>query len=186
MKLAAVTDTGQSADRRPATTIRAPRREDGAAVWQLVADTVSLDDNSMYCNLLQCSHFAATCALAEMDGEIVGWVSGYIPPEHPDTFFVWQVCVTEKARGKGLAKRLIGAVLARDVCGEVTRVQSTITSGNKPSWALFGAIAETLDTDLTRQPHFKRDAHFAGRHETEFLVTIGPFAREALPVRSAA
>lgn len=186
MKLAAVTDTGQGAGRRQAVTIRAPRREDGAAVWQLVADTAALDDNSMYCNLLQCSHFAATCALAEIDGEIVGWLSGYIPPDHPDTFFVWQVCVTEKARGKGLAKRLIGAVLARDVCGEVTRVQSTITSGNKPSWALFGAIAETLDTDLTRQPHFRRDTHFAGRHETEFLVTIGPFAREALPVRSAA
>lgn len=186
MKLAAVSDTDPSADRRIAVTIRAPRREDGAAVWQLVADTASLDDNSMYCNLLQCSHFASTCAIAEMDGAVVGWVSGYIPPEHPDTYFVWQVCVAEKARGQGLAKRLINAVLARGACADVRHVQSTITSQNKPSWALFGSIAETLDTDLVRQPHFKQDAHFAGKHETEFLVTIGPFAREALPVRSAA
>lgn len=166
--------------------IRAPRREDGAAVWQLIKDTESLDDNSMYCNLLQCSHFAATCALAELNGEVVGWVSGYIPPEHPDTYFVWQVCVSRKARGRGLAKRLIAAVLARKVCANVERVQSTITSDNKPSWALFGSIAETLETDLTRQPHFKREVHFAGKHDTEFLVTIGPFEREALPVRSAA
>lgn len=186
MKLAAVTDAEQRADRRAAISIRAPRREDGAAVWQLVADTTALDDNSMYCNLLQCSHFASTCAVAEMDGEIVGWLSGYIPPEHPDAYFVWQVCVAEAARGKGLAKRLINAVLARKVCGAVCTVQSTITSDNKPSWALFGSIAETLDADLVRQPHFKRDTHFAGKHETEFLVTIGPFERAALPVRSAA
>jgi L-2,4-diaminobutyric acid acetyltransferase len=186
MKLAAVSDTDLSADPRSTIRIRAPRREDGAGVWQLISDTTSLDDNSMYCNLLQCSHFASTCALAEMDGEIVGWVSGYIPPEHPDTYFVWQVCVAEKARGKGMAKRLINAVLARKVCANVTQVQSTITKDNKPSWALFGSIAETLDADLVRQPHFKRDDHFAGLHDTEFLVTIGPFERAALPVRSAA
>jgi L-2,4-diaminobutyric acid acetyltransferase len=169
-----------------ALTLRSPRREDGARVWQLVRDTAALDDNSMYCNLLQCSHFASTCALAEMDGEVVGWVSAYIPPEHPETLFVWQVCVADKARGRGLAKRLIAAVLSRQVCENVTRLQSTITSGNGPSWALFGSLAEMLGSTLVRQPHFKRDDHFAGRHDTEFLVTIGPFARQALQVRTAA
>lgn len=173
-------------DTRRQPTIRRPRREDGAAVWRLVAQTDALDDNSMYCNLLQCSHFASTCALAELDGEIVGWVSGYIPPEHPDTYFVWQVCVAGKARGQGLAKRLINAVLSRKACRAIENIQSTITRENEPSWALFGSIAGTLDANLVRQPHFERDGHFEGRHETEFLVTIGPFAREALPVRSAA
>lgn len=167
-------------------SIRTPKREDGAKVWQLIQDTAKLDDNSMYCNLLQCTHFAATCAVAEMDGEIVGWVSGYIPPEDPEAYFVWQVCVDEKARGRGLAKRLIAAVLARKVCAKVTHVKSTITSDNKPSWALFGSIAETLETELNRKPHFIREDHFAGMHDTEFLVTVGPFEREALPVRSAA
>ena len=185
MKLTPVQPTGME-DQKPSISLRAPKREDGAKVWQLIADTEKLDDNSMYCNLLQCSHFAATCALAELDGEVVGWVSGYIPPESPDTFFVWQVCVSEKARGQGMAKRLINSVLARRVCKDVTKVQSTITKDNKPSWALFGSIAETLDTDLVRAPHFKREDHFAGLHDTEFLVTIGPFEREALPVRSAA
>lgn len=186
MKLASISDADRVVERRPAISIRAPLNEDGARVWQLVSDTASLDDNSMYCNLLQCSHFSSTCAIAEMNGETVGWLSGYIPPEHPDTFFVWQVCVAEKARGQGLAKRLINAVLARKVCAGVTRVQSTITKDNKASWALFGSIAETLDAELARKPHFKRDDHFAGKHDTEFLVTIGPFEREALPVRSAA
>ncbi|MCD7059444.1 diaminobutyrate acetyltransferase [Pelagibacterium xiamenense] len=184
MQLTAITPTKGKADQKIA--IRTPRREDGSNVWQLIQDTAKLDDNSMYCNLLQCTHFASTCAVAEMDGEIVGWVSGYIPPEDPEAYFVWQVCVSEKARGKGLAKRLISAVLARKACENVTHVKSTITSDNKASWALFGSIAETLETELSRKPHFIRDAHFAGKHDTEFLVTIGPFEREALPVRSAA
>lgn len=185
MQLASVADRDAKPSRNH-LTIRAPRREDGAAVWKLVRDTDALDDNSMYCNLLQCSHFAGTCALAELDGEIVGWVSGYIPPEHPDVYFVWQVCVSEAARGKGVARRLINAVLARGACADVARIQSTITSANKPSWALFSSIAEQLGADLVRQAHFRREDHFDGRHETEFLVTIGPFAREALTIRSAA
>ncbi|WDR02628.1 diaminobutyrate acetyltransferase [Devosia algicola] len=121
-----------------------------------------------------------------LDGEVVGWISGYIPPDHIDTLFVWQVCVSEKARGRGLARRLITAVLARNVCADVTRIQSTITKDNGASWALFGSIAERLDTDLTRKAHFRRDDHFDGQHDTEFLVTIGPFEREALTIRSAA
>lgn len=185
MTLAAVGPT-KTAKPHQTLTIRSPMREDGAAVWRLIGETETLDDNSMYCNLLQCSHFSSTCALAELDGEVVGWVSGYIPPEHPDTYFVWQVCVAEKARGRGLAKRLIKAVLGRAVCADVEKVQSTITRENKPSWALFGSIADALDADLERKAHFKRDDHFDGQHETEFLVTIGPFAREELPVRSAA
>lgn len=170
---------------RPAR-IRAPRREDGAGVWALVQETAGLDDNSMYCNLLQCTHFAATCALAEIDGVPVGWVSGYIPPETPDVLFVWQVCVSERARGQGLARRLIASVLARDVCSDVRFVHSTITRDNEASWALFGSIAESLDADLDRQKHFERDDHFDGRHETEYLVSIGPFERAALFLRDAA
>ena len=186
MELATASTPKTPATPLAAITIRSPRREDGATVWQLVADTASLDDNSMYCNLLQCSHFASTCAIAEIDGEVVGWLSGYIAPEHPDTYFVWQVCVAENARGRGLAKRLINAVLARRVCADIRRIQSTITSDNRPSWALFGSVAETLAADLVRQPYFRRDDHFAGRHDTEFLVTIGPFERETLPLREVA
>lgn len=176
----------QGRARLGAATIRRPRPEDGSAVWQLIAGTASLDDNSMYCNLLQCSHFAATCALAEADGQVIGWVSGYIPPETPDTYFVWQVCVAEAARGRGLARQLVDAVLARPACAPVCKLQSTITDDNAASWALFDSIARSRESGLARQPHFDSDAHFGGRHATEHLVTIGPFARSAASLDTAA
>jgi len=70
---------------KEALRFRKPRKADGAAVWALIQSIDALDDNSMYCNLLQCSHFSGTCALAEIEGTAVGWISGYIPPEKPDT-----------------------------------------------------------------------------------------------------
>lgn len=171
---------------QPTVAIRPPRSSDGAAVWRLIRDTEALDDNSLYCNLLQCSHFSATCAVAEMQGEVVGWMSGYVPPDKPETLFVWQICVGEQARGRGLAKRLVADVLARPECDDVRHIECTITADNAASWALFEGMARQLDTRLSRRTHFSRDVHFDGLHDSEFQVTIGPFDKDAAAVAIAA
>lgn len=167
-------------------SLRPPEGEDGAAIWQLIKECGTLDENSMYCNLLQCTHFAQTCAVAEMGDEPVGWVSGYIPPDDPEVLFIWQVCVSDKARGQGIAKRLIKEVLERDVCRDVTSIHSTITLDNDASWALFGSMAEGLDAQMRSEPLFKREEHFDGAHDTEHLVMIGPFHLGATDVQSKA
>jgi L-2,4-diaminobutyric acid acetyltransferase len=177
---------GRQAPKAPKATIRAPESRDGANVWSLIKATESLDDNSLYCNLLQATHFASTCAIAEQDGRIVGWVSGYIPPEHSDTYFVWQVCVSDAARGQGLGRRLIGDVLARPACRSVTTVQCTITHDNEPSWSLFASIARRLDAQMRQIEMFDRDVHFEGRHDSEYAVNIGPFSPENIPALASA
>jgi L-2,4-diaminobutyric acid acetyltransferase len=164
-------------------SIRPPSATDGARIWALIETTPSLDSNSLYCNLLQCTHFADTCALAERDGEILGWVSGHIPPGQPDTLFVWQVCVSDAARGLGIARRLIGDVLSRPACAGVAQIACTITADNAASWGLFSSIARRIDADLGRREHFSRESHFGGMHDSEFAVSIGPFERaHAAPV----
>ena len=40
-------------------TFRHPVREDGQAVHDLIDSCEALDDNSLYCNFLQCTHFAS-------------------------------------------------------------------------------------------------------------------------------
>jgi len=156
-------------------SFRAPTADDGADVWRLIRDCGPLDDNSMYCNLLQCDHFADTCVIAEMGGEIVGWISAYIVPSDPETLFVWQVAVDARARGMGVAKRMLTSLTAREVCKDVTTLNTTITKDNEASWALFNAFADRMDAPLSAEPHFERDAHFDGRHATEYMVTIGAF-----------
>lgn len=155
--------------------LRAPVATDGARVWALIEATPALDSNSLYANLLQCSDFAATCTLAERDGEVIGWMSGYVPPARPDTLFVWQICVSDKARGEGLGKRLIADALARPENDHIRHVACTITEDNAASWALFTSVARALDAPLHRTERFTRDAHFAHQHASELAVTIGPF-----------
>lgn len=155
--------------------IRAPRPEDGPQIWRLINAVAALDTNSLYCNLLQCTHFAETCALAEIEGELVGWMSGYTPPALPDTLFVWQVCVAGSARRQGLGQRLIASVLARPGNAGLRHVECTITKTNAASWSLFRKVARRLDADLSSRPHFLRDTHLDGQHESEICVTIGPF-----------
>ncbi|MHA6346204.1 diaminobutyrate acetyltransferase [Roseivivax sp. CAU 1761] len=164
--------TLQSVKSDGAVTFRKPVREDGAEIWELIRSCKPLDENSMYCNLLQSDHFRDTCVVADIDGKIMGWVSAYITPHDPETLFVWQVAVSSDARGMGLGTRMLAAAMAREECAEVKRMQTTITLDNDASWALFRRFAEKNNGDLTSEAHFTRDTHFAGEHATEHMVTI--------------
>ncbi|SFL96378.1 diaminobutyrate acetyltransferase [Marinobacter zhejiangensis] len=158
-----------------AITLRKASKSDGFRLHQLVAQCPPLDPNSMYCNLLQCTHFAETCVAAELDGELVGFISGYIPPQQPDTLFVWQVAVHEKGRGQGLAKRMLKDLVSREVCRNVNHLETTITPDNEASWALFRSFARDLGAELNHHEYFEQEAHFGGLHASEFLLRIGPF-----------
>lgn len=156
----------------PDLRLRRPSKEDGAAVWRLIDACAPLDANSMYCNLLQCDHFAQTCVLAERAAEVVGWISAYRLPADPGTLFVWQVAVSPEVRGEGLGRRMLDALLDRPACQGVTRLQTTITDENAPSRALFEGLAERLGAPVEESTKFCRERHFDGRHASERLVTI--------------
>ncbi|MEC8102123.1 diaminobutyrate acetyltransferase [Thalassolituus sp.] len=155
-------------------TMRKPNPEDGADVNALVERCKPLDTNSMYCNLLQCSHFRDTAVLAEEQGEMIGFISGYRLPEQADTLFVWQVAVSEKARGLGLASKMLLELLGRQETA-IRHLHTSITPGNDASWNLFKRLARTLDAPLNERVMFDKERHFAGHHDTEMLVHIGPF-----------
>ena len=151
--------------------LRKPEPTDGSAIWELVRACKPLDENSMYCNLVQADHFRDTCVVAELDGEIVGWISGHMIPG-ADTFFVWQVAVGEKARGLGLGRKMLAHLVARDECADAASLETTITADNAASWALFRSFARSIGGRLSDRPHFQSDDHFDGHHDTEHLVSI--------------
>lgn len=177
------------AGRVPDLRFRRPEATDGVRVWDLVAACPPLDANSIYCNILQCTHFAGTCVLVEREGEPVGWISGYLPPAEPRTLFVWQVAVHEKARGLGLARRMLFALLERPALRQVEFIRTTVTPDNEASRALFRSFAAHADAAFDEGPGFDAQAHFDGRHDSERLITIGPIpsrARWSAKDRSAA
>ncbi|WP_194756379.1 diaminobutyrate acetyltransferase [Aliidiomarina indica] len=151
-----------------------PQSTDASAVHLLIQNSPPLDTNSLYCNLLQTSHFAKTAIVAKMNNDVVGFVSGYIKPEQPDTYFLWQVVVGEAARGRGLAKRMITALFQRDHFANVRWLETTITPDNKASQRLFESLAEGWQAHIDVRVLFEKEAHFAGQHESEELYRIGP------------
>ena len=157
-------------------SLRHPTTEDGMAVHKLIANCPPLDTNSAYCNLLQCSHFGQTAVVAEKDGQVVGSVTGYIPPEEPDTFFLWQVAADSSARGAGLGTAMVHFILTSAACKSVRFLNTTITEDNEASWGLFKGIAKKLDAPLNSEVMFDKQRHFKGEHDSEMLVRIGPFS----------
>lgn len=158
---------------------RKPRVSDGPAVTALVAACPPLDTNSAYCNLLQCSDFADTCIVAERDGRLVGWISGYRPPARPDELFIWQVAVSPGARGLGLGGRMLDALVERFREHPVERLTTTVTDDNRASWALFEAFARRHRAALDRSLRFDKVDHFNGAHDSEWQATIGPLPAPA-------
>lgn len=157
---------------------RQPTDRDGERVWRLIADCPPLDENSLYCNLLQCTHFSDTCLLAEDKGALRGWVSAYRPPNDPETLFVWQIAVHKAARGSGFGSALIKELLTRPGVRGVKHLRTTITSDNQASWALFRSVAAALNAPIDRQLWFSQDIHFQGRHPSEHMITIGPIPEQ--------
>ena len=153
---------------------RQPTLTDGIAVYALIKASPPLDLNSRYAYFLACSHFAESCAVAEEDGAVVGFLSGYRRPDNPDVLFVWQVAVNPARRGQGLAGRMLDAILARPVNREVAWVEATVGPSNAASETFFKRFAERRGTGFDKQPFLGRE-HFGGEnHEEEDLLRLGP------------
>lgn len=158
-------------------TLLPPDATLGHQVAELVRRCPPLDTNSTYCNLLQCHHFADTsCAAVSRDNRLVGFVSGYLVPQAPDTLFIWQVAVDSSQRGKGLGMAMMLNILARQACGDVHFLETTVTDSNQASISMFAKLAAQLGAaDVTTSILFDRQRHFLGLHDSETLFRIGPF-----------
>ncbi|MET9775800.1 diaminobutyrate acetyltransferase [Streptomyces sp. NPDC006367] len=153
-----------------------PKVADGAALWRIARDSKVLDLNSSYSYLLWCRDFAATSAVARDEhGEPVGFVTGYVRPDRPDTLFVWQVAVDHAHRGRGLAASLLDELAARTVAEHgTTTLETTISPDNTASQRLFISFAERHGAGLEREVLFGTGDFPDGPHEPEVLYRIGP------------
>lgn len=155
--------------------LESPQLDDGHRLWQVARESKELDLNSPYSYLLWCRDFSDTTVVARGDDGVRGFVTGYVRPEAHDTFFVWQVAVSPRHRGRGLARRMldhIGDGLAARGC---RYLEATVTPSNTASARLFASFAEGRGAPLARQPLFDA-ALFPDGHEPEVLVRIGPIA----------
>ncbi|GAD68153.1 MULTISPECIES: diaminobutyrate acetyltransferase [Vibrio] len=156
----------------PTWLFRMPDKHDGERVHQLIASCPPLDVNSAYCNFLQASHFRRTCVVAEKGGDIGGFVSGYLKPGNDKELFIWQVAVSPRYRGQGLALRMLNQLLERESVEQVEVIETTITEDNQSSWGLFKKLDRANGDQGKVTTFLDEDEHFAGKHDTEYLYRI--------------
>lgn len=155
--------------------VREPNSFDGMPVYKLIQNSPPLDTNSVYCNLLQCTQFASTCVVVELDGELAGFMSAFVKPSEPDVLFVWQMVVTSATRGRGVAGRMLEHLLEREHLADIRFIETTISPGNAPSEAVFLRFAKANDAAVSKNILFSKEGHFDGQHDDEVLYRIGPF-----------
>lgn len=159
-------------DPRKKWTFLEPKAEDGDDIFSLISASPPLDVNSSYCNFLQSTHFSQTCIIARYKGDIAGFISGYRKPNDPNTLFVWQVAVSPRYRGKGLAFSMLYELLHREQLSTVTAIETTITEENAASWALFKKLDSQNGQRGEVSTFLDEQAHFKGKHDTEYLYRI--------------
>lgn len=162
------------------TWMRAPQKSDAAGIHRLIAECPPLDLNSVYTYLLLSEYFDSTCVLAGSEDTLNGFVSGYVPPGRPDTLFVWQVAVHQRARGQSLGRRMLANLLQRPGLSHIQFIETTVGPGNRASRGMFASLARRLLAPISEQPLFERHMFGAQAHEDEPLLRIGPFSSTAL------
>lgn len=157
--------------------LREPDVNDGARLHGFVRALHPLAENSVYCNILQCTHFSETTVVAEHGGHIIGFVSGYLHPKKTNTYFLWQVGVHAEGRGVGLPLRMIQSVLARPACRDVLRLEATVSAGNTASQRLFQSLARAEGAQCHVTQDYIAAHHFgADNPDPEELFTIEPLS----------
>lgn len=159
-------------------TLTEPTTVDGPQVWRIARDSGVLDLNSSYAYMLWCRDFASTSVVARMDGAAVGFVTGFLRQEAPDTVMVWQVAVDARQRGQSLAGRMLHALVDRMIPRGVRWMETTISPTNEASIRLFSALARERGAGIERRGLFSPQdfpTDEPGDHEAEDLYLIGPF-----------
>ena len=163
-----MTESGGGSDR--GLEIGPPVRGDGAQMWEVARAAGGLDVNSSYAYVLWVRDFSATTAVAR-DGDVVAaYCTGYLRPDEPGTYFVWQVAVHPDHRRRGLGLALLDEVVTRTAA---RALEATVTPGNDASQRLFAAFAASRGAELRSSPLFAA-SDFPDEHDPEALLRLAP------------
>lgn len=157
---------------RNETILRKPCGDDGLAIYRLVEHSPPLDLNSSYNYHLLSHHFADTCVVAEINGQVVGFLSAYLMPGDGETLFVWQIAVDREMRGRKIARLMLSSVLSRPECARVRHLETTVNPSNKVSRRLFESYARDWGGRIEEDVFLEEDAFEDASHESEILLRI--------------
>ena len=151
--------------------------EDVKEVYKLlIANRPYVGLNSRYTYFLLAKDFSNTCVVAEHEGKIIAFSSGYVPPNRPNTFFSWEIVVHKDYRGNGLQLRLLLYQIRRV---NAKYFEGTVNPSNKTSRKNFFKLARLLGSKCEEKLLFSEEDFENDGHEAEILVRVGPISHVA-------
>lgn len=143
-------------------------------MWELVNKT-TLDHNSVYKYIMMTNYFKETCVVAKIDHKLVGFITGFIAPNKPDTVFVWQIGVDPEYSNKGIGSQLLDQLTKQIKDKDIDFLEATITPSNKASQALFKKFAFKQEANCQIVSFLTTDLFpDQEQYEEELLFQIGP------------
>lgn len=117
--------------------IRKAKEEEFLNVYEFVSRCNLLENYAEHFYKIMLRYFGNSCFIADYNGDIVGFVLGFVSQIYDKTYFLWQVGVDESMRGEGIGKMLLETVEKEMRKLGCNRIELTIYPKNIPSKRLF-------------------------------------------------
>jgi L-2,4-diaminobutyric acid acetyltransferase len=127
--------------------IRNCRETDVDEIRKFVKHSKPLDLHTVFTYWTLFKYFGDTCFVLEKEGRIIGFISGLLCSNQPDTLYLWQIGIDPDYRGNRYAEILIKRVVAAARAKGCKGLQITIAPENRSSYRLFSRFA--LEQKLT-------------------------------------
>lgn len=137
----------------------------------MVGECAPLDLNSCYSYYLITNHFSKTSLVGISGSEIVSFVSGYFLPDKPTHLFIWQVAVSSKMRGRGVANAMLNELI-NEYRDKIEYIEATVNPSNNASKSLFKKLSKSLDAPFS-EAEFIKEGELEENHEAEILLQVG-------------
>ncbi len=154
---------------------RSPVPADALPVWEMVRDSDGLDTNSLYYYRLWFRDFAETSLVAESEGEVVGFLSGYRRPEEPDVYLVWQEAVRPRHGIPGLGVTLFDRAVERQIQRGARYMETTVSLDNRAILMVINRFAKVRGLTVEKSLLFPAGCFTDGHHD-ETLCRVGPLS----------
>ena len=121
-------------------TLRKAKEERFLNVYEFVSRCNLLENYPEHFYKIMLRYFGNSCFVADYNGNIVGFVLGFVSQVHDKTYFLWQIGVDKSMRGKGIGKMLLEKVEKEVRKLGCNRIELTIDPKNMSSKRLFEKI----------------------------------------------
>ena len=152
--------------------IRKLRESDIEDLRKFVNDNKPLELHTPFTYWVLSKYFKNTCLVMEDNEMIIGFATGFKSNSEEDTFYIWQIGISDENRGKNYASLLLDNMfkIAKEL--DCKRIQFSVAPDNNSSYKAFHKFASKNSLSLKDIGDVKYEDYLTDKKEFENLYEI--------------